>query len=80
MPAAKKTTASKATAPAKPESAKGKALRVIAKRDGFRRAGREFSGEATFIPVEELTDEEYELLATEPMLVVDLVEAPSDKA
>lgn len=76
--AAKKTPATPAKP--KPTADKAQALRVIAKRDGFRRAGRTFSGEATFILLEDLTEDEYEQLITEPMLVVDLVDAPADKA
>lgn len=48
-------------------------LRVIAKRDGFRRAGRVFSGEAAYIPLDELSFEQYLALDAEPMLVTDMV-------
>lgn len=51
-----------------------KALRVIAKRDGFRRSGREFSGTATDIPLSELKKGQREQLESEPMLVCSEVD------
>ena len=66
--------AAKAAAP-KP-AGDNKALKVVPKIDGFRRCGRAFSGE-TLIPLGQLTDEEYEQLTTEPMLVTALVDAPT---
>lgn len=76
-PGRKATTKSPATEPAvtKPDGAK--ALKVIPKVDGFRRAGRSFSGE-TVIPLSELTDEQYEQLTTEPQLVTLLVDLPAE--
>ena len=47
-------------------------LQVIAKRDGFRRAGREWSG-ATAVPLDELTKEQVEQLQAEPQLVTQLL-------
>lgn len=44
-------------------------LQVISKRDGFRRAGREWHGTTT-VEREELTDEQLAQLKAEPMLVV----------
>lgn len=77
MAAAKKTpTKARASAPApaaKPEGT-GIDLVVTPKVSGFRRAGRAFAGE-TRIPLDELTDEHYEQLTTEPMLVTYLAEA-----
>ena len=53
-------------------------LQVIAKRDGFRRAGREWSGTTT-VPLDELTKEQVEQLQAEPQLVTQLrVEAIVD--
>ena len=59
----------------KPEGAQ--ALKVIPKRDGFRRAGRAFSGE-TVIPMSELDDDEYAQLTAEPMLVTMVVDLPAE--
>ena len=77
MAAAKKTPAkARASAPAptaKPEGT-GIDLVVTPKVSGFRRAGRAFAGE-TRIPLDELSDEQYEQLITEPMLVTYLAEA-----
>ncbi|MFY1901482.1 HI1506-related protein [Achromobacter xylosoxidans] len=61
----------------KPDGAK--ALKVVPKTDGFRRAGRAFAGE-TVIPLSELTDEQFEQLTTEPQLVTMLVDLPSDSS
>ena len=47
-------------------------LQVIAKRDGFRRAGREWSGTTT-VPLDELTKEQAEQLQAEPQLVTQLL-------
>ena len=78
MAAAKKTPAKarpSAPAPAaKPEGGEGIDLVVTPKVSGFRRAGRAFAGE-TRIPLDELSDEQYEQLTTEPMLVTYLAEA-----
>lgn len=58
-----------------------KGLKVIARRESFRRAGLTFSGEARTIPLAELTDEQVELLKGEPLLVVQEVdiELPKEK-
>ncbi|GAB1832109.1 HI1506-related protein [Achromobacter xylosoxidans] len=61
----------------KPDGAK--ALKVVPKTDGFRRAGRAFAGE-TVIPLSELTDEQFEQLTTEPQLVTMLVDLPTEPA
>ena len=50
-------------------------LQVVSKRDGFRRAGREWHGTST-VPVDELTDKQLEQLYHEPMLVVLELEVP----
>lgn len=59
------------------EGAKRQLLQVIAKRDGFRRAGRGWHGTST-VALDELTEEQRQQLATEPMLVTQLVDAPAD--
>ncbi len=46
-----------------------KVLSVVSKRDKFRRAGREFTGEATHIPISELTEDEIATLKNESALV-----------
>lgn len=56
----------------KPADAQGLILRVIAKRDGFRRAGRTFGSEPVDIALSELSDKDYAALTTEPMLVAYL--------
>lgn len=53
-----------------------KALRVIAKREGFRRAGRVFGSEPADIPIVDMSEAEYLALTTEPMLVTYLVDLP----
>lgn len=50
-------------------------LQVISKRDGFRRAGREWHG-TTSVPLSELTSEQYRQIEAEPMLVTLLLEVP----
>lgn len=52
-------------------------LQVVSKRDGFRRAGREWHGTTT-VGREELTDEQLALLKAEPMLVVLEVDAQDE--
>jgi len=68
-----KTTTNKA-APQRVAGAPIKALKVISRRDSFRRAGFEFTGEAKTLPLDELTDDQVEALKTEPLLVVNEVE------
>lgn len=46
-----------------------KGLEVISKKDGFRRAGREWSGTTT-VPLSELSTDDVESLQNEPLLVV----------
>jgi hypothetical protein len=48
-------------------------LRVITKRDGFRRAGREWAGTTT-VPLSDLSDEQVEAIKAETMFVVDEVD------
>lgn len=59
----------------KPEGQK--ALKVVPKRAGFRRAGHAFPDGETVIPLGELTDEQYAQLTNEPMLVTFLVDIES---
>lgn len=75
--ATKAKTPNDASAQAKPEGAQ--ALRVVPKRDGFRRAGYSFAGERT-IALDELSDAQYTQLTTEPMLVTMLVDLPAAAA
>lgn len=51
-----------------------KGLRIVSKRDGFRRVGRAFDGTPAVIPLSELTADQVEQLTTEPMLVVTEVD------
>lgn len=46
-----------------------KALRVLARRDGFRRAGREFGHNPTDIPLSELNKAQIEQLKGDPSLL-----------
>ncbi|HSI41769.1 MAG TPA: HI1506-related protein [Xanthobacteraceae bacterium] len=49
-------------------------VRIVAKRDGFRRAGIAHSTAPATYPLHTLADEQLEALLAEPMLVVELVE------
>lgn len=66
-------TANKANKAAKAAGPATKGLRVATKRDGFRRAGIEFTG-TTVLPLSELSEEQVEAIKAEPMLVVDEVD------
>ncbi len=59
------------------ESKVRQVLQVIAKRDGFRRAGREWSGTTT-VPLDELTEAQLQQLQAEPLLVTLLLEVPAE--
>lgn len=61
----------------KPGGPEGKGLKVVPKRDGFRRAGIVFSGEGKTIPYADLTTDQVELLKSEPALVVIEVDLPT---
>ncbi len=50
------------------------ALRVISKRDGFRRGGRAWSKEETTVKLSELSDEQVSQIKGESMLEVEEVE------
>ena len=51
---------------------------ILRKRDGFRRAGREWHG-TSFVPLDELNRRQYEQLTTEPLLVTQLMEVPVEQ-
>lgn len=56
-------------------------LKVVSRRPSFCRAGRQFTGEPTIIPLSELTEDEVDALKDEPMLVVQEVDIePEDEA
>ncbi len=52
------------------EKKQGPMLRITAKRDGFRRAGRPWSGTVE-VSASEFTEEQLAALKAEPMLVVE---------
>ena len=87
MATAKKNQSSAAAAaktarailPGDPAPGMRQVLQVISKRDGFRRAGREWHG-TTLVPLDELTPEQYEQIDSEPMLVAQLMEVPAEQA
>jgi hypothetical protein len=54
-------------------------LRVICKRENFRRAGIDWSGTQT-VPLDKLTPDQVEMLKAESMLVVDEVDIEPAKA
>lgn len=54
-------------------------LRVTPKRDGFRRAGIEFTG-TTVLPLSDLSADQVEALKAETMLVVDEVDIEPARA
>lgn len=68
----------KVALPGEPAPGMRQVLQVISKRDGFRRAGREWHG-TTLVPVQELTREQYEQIDREPMLVAQLMEVPEEQ-
>ena len=76
--AAAAAKAATAILPGDPAPGMRQVLQVISKRDGFRRAGREWHG-TTAVPVTDLTAEQYEQLTSEPMLVTQLYEVPADQ-
>lgn len=52
---------------------KNRGLRVTTKREGFRRAGREWNG-TTVVPLSELTEDQVEAIKAETMFLVDEVD------
>ena len=76
--AAAAAKAATAILPGDPAPGMRQVLQVISKRDGFRRAGREWHG-TTLVPLDELTREKYEQIVHEPMLVAQLMEVPEEQ-
>lgn len=72
-----------ASAPAAPKAAvkptgdKPQGLKVVPKRPGFRRAGYAFPDGETIIPLSEITEDQYNALISEPVLVTMLVDLPA---
>lgn len=62
------------------EAKKAKALSIKSSREGFRRAGRAWSKEATTVPLSELTKEQIKQIRCEPMLDVTDVEIDATEA
>jgi len=62
----------------KPGGPAGKGLKVVPKRDGWRRAGRAFSGDGQTIAYEDLTVGQVEQLKGDSMLVVSEVDLPKE--
>jgi Mu-like prophage FluMu N-terminal domain len=54
----------------KPAGSADKGLKIVARKDSFRRCGRVFGAEPTVISLSDLTIEEVEQLQAEPQLVV----------
>ena len=54
----------------KPAGPADKGLRIVARKDVFRRCGRTFGAEAVTIPLADLTQEDVTALKDEPQLVV----------
>ena len=77
--AAAAAKAATAILPGDPAPGMRQVLQVISKRDGFRRAGREWHG-TTIVPLDELTREQYMQIGSEPMLVAQLMEVPEEQA
>jgi hypothetical protein len=76
-------TASNKKAANKPAGDKSQGLKVVPKRAGFRRAGYSFPEGETVIPLADITEDQYDQLTSEPMLItvlVDLSEAGAAKA
>lgn len=76
--AAAAAKAALATSPGDPAPGMRQVLQVISKRDGFRRAGREWHG-TTIVPLDGLTREKYEQIVREPLLVAQLMEVPEEQ-
>ena len=57
---------------------KSPGLRVVAARDGFRRAGRAWSKDATDVALANLTKDQIAQLKSEPLLAVSEVDIASD--
>lgn len=55
-----------------------KKIRIISRRDGFRRCGVAHPETPTFHDLDRFSQGELELLTTDPMLVVDVVDVDDD--
>ena len=55
-----------------------KKIRIISKREGFRRCNVAHSEEPTFYDLDAFTEDEIRQLTNETMLVVDIVEVDED--
>ncbi len=75
-----RAAAKSAAAPTTKPADENKALRVIAKRDGFRRAGRVFGADPVDVPLTDISEDQYVALTSEPMLVTYLVDAQKPDA
>ena len=53
-----------------------KVIRIVARRDGFRRAGRRHSAEPAFYELDEFTEKQFAALDAEKELIVDVVDRP----
>jgi len=53
-------------------------IRIIAKKDGFRRAGIAHHGTRDY-PASQFSAEQLEQLRSEPLLVVQAIDLPEDK-
>jgi hypothetical protein len=62
-----------ATKQNEPSQGPAMGLRVISKRDGFRRGGHAFGSEPKVIPLADLTEEQADAIGNEPMLFVNVV-------
>lgn len=60
-----------------PQKSGTPALRILAKREGFRRAGYAFGAEPVVIPVADLSPAQIKSLRSEPMLLVTDAEVPA---
>lgn len=69
--------ATKNPAPAKVERDPTKGLRIVAKREGFRRAGFVFGTQAETIALTDLDEDQEAALRKEPMLVVVDIDLPT---
>lgn len=65
---------------AKPAGDAGKSLKVISRPDRFRRCGREFTATPTYLPLDQLSEDELATLQAETKLVTEVVDTPADEA
>ena len=56
-----------------------KVIRIVAKREGFRRAGLAHPARPVEHPADRFTPAQLAALKAEPMLVVDEIEKPAEK-